>query len=76
MDITDMPKVTAKFSPRQFGNLKPGAIDCIGKEGEFHALWQIEEGPYAGQIAFSLPRDWEIEAIWVPSEDLIIQKIL
>lgn len=66
--------VRCKFSPVRADDLKVEMLPWIGKEGDFEALWIIDDdGDYAGQWAMRLPRSWEISsAIWVPESDLTI----
>lgn len=72
LDFTSGLLVKAIFSPRRVDDLKAGATDLIGLSGLFEALWVIEEGPYAGEWAMRMPRNWPpVEAIWVPEGDLI-----
>lgn len=65
--------VVAKFWPMRVDDLKPDAVDLIGRTGVFEALWQIEDGPYKDQWAMRIPQSWPIEsAFWVPQCDLRI----
>jgi hypothetical protein len=71
-------KLTGVFRPRRIDDLKAGARPLIGKTLELKVLWEIQEGPYAGEYALDLPRwaqeaqdelPWDEAAVWAPSGD-------
>lgn len=70
---------SARFEPVHRDTLKPGALEMIGQEFVFEAVWVIEEGTYEGQRAMQFvswgdqARRWEWDKLdfwWVPEEDL------
>lgn len=63
--------INAVFQPRTTHDLKESAIPMIGMQGDFEALWLIEEGEYIGEWAMKIPREWPVrDACWVPDGDL------
>lgn len=73
-ELQRFEKVTAHFTPKRLDDLKMGARQFIGEIAEFRALWIIEEGPYEGQWAMEVPREWDArsngEFVWAPECDL------
>lgn len=68
--------VEAVFEPRRLNDLKPGVKNAIGRLGVFEGLWTIDHGPYAGQMAMRVPKDWGLEWIWAPLEDLRVRRVV
>lgn len=72
--IQQFDKVEARFTPKRIDDLRAGAHQFIGEIAEFRALWVIEDGPYEGQWAMEVPRNWDArsggEFVWSPECDL------
>jgi hypothetical protein len=74
--------VDATFNPTRTDDLQPGVADSIGLRCQWQAVWVIEEGPYAGQWAYSPWKDEQGQYIvglpfaWVPREDLEIHRLV
>ena len=65
--------VTATFQPQRTDDLNPHARPWIGGRMRWEASWQIDDGPYAGQLAMTPhePTPAGLPHIgWVPLCDL------
>lgn len=61
----------ARFTPTRPDNLRPAALPLIGQVREWEYTGTMDEGPYDGQVIWTLPRDLDPTWIgWVPDEDL------
>ena len=69
--IRQFDRVLARFCPTRLDDLSRDAADCVGRKCEWRAMWEIEEGPYAGQWAFS-PQSIGWAFTWAPFCDLEI----
>lgn len=79
MRLIQFDMIDATFSPKRTDDLTRGAKAWIGKRAEWEVLWEIDEGPYAGQMAVGLSRPSRDEAppfSWAPSCDFLIHKKL
>ncbi len=66
-------EVMATFSPARRDDLRPETERWVGHRGKWYAGWVIEEGQFAGQLAWFLTLvDGELPPFrwWVPTEDL------
>lgn len=60
----------AAYCPKQRDDLVPGASDLIGKAAVWERAFLIEDGPYAGEWAWSLVAPRPAPFAWAPESDL------
>lgn len=68
--------IEGTYKPQRTDDLKPGAVQHIGRAGKWEAVWWIDEGPYAGQWALQ-PYQWEempTGLYWAPECDVEVEK--
>lgn len=73
--MNQFDRVTATLKPRRVDDLKHGVDAWIDRELIWEAMWEIEDGEYAGYWAMSPIIDDLIERppfAWVPFCDLSI----
>lgn len=74
-DLRQFDRVQARFQPKRTDDLRPGLEQWVGYEGTFEAMFEIEDGEYAGDWAM-LPREpitegrVPLDGYWVPYCDL------
>lgn len=78
--------VNATFKPSRTDNLKPGSDAWVGHRTTWEAQGEIEDGPYKGQVMFSIEVGIQNEMrdrgqhlppfTWVPECDLEIHSLL
>ncbi len=75
--INKFDRFVVVFRPKRVDDLKPQAALWVGREFEVEALFSIEDGPYAGQWAFEVAKEYmESSGLewpgWLPECDLTI----
>lgn len=68
MNVQQFQKITATFKPIHIDTLRDECKQYIGQRLAFYAGWIIEEGRYAGQMAY-IPLHSDL-FYWLPEEDL------
>lgn len=69
-EVMQFDQVLARFEPRRTDDLVPGAGELIGHQTYWQAVWEIEEGPYAGEWAMRPMDRRQYPFAWVPLGDL------
>jgi hypothetical protein len=66
--------IRGRFVPLRRDDLKPSILAYEGRSGVFETLWKIEDGPYKGDWALRIPKDWPVsDAFWVPERALFLK---
>ena len=68
--VLDRTPVLKRFWPKKDDDLVEEARPLLGMVFLFYRAWVIDEGPYAGQVAWA-SRDAKCTFGWCPEEDLV-----